>query len=38
MNNLLVKKLGKNLPEANNSKGFFKSMKNIGIKALIISI
>lgn len=32
MNNLLGKKLGKNLSEANNSKGFFKSVKNIGKK------
>jgi len=31
MNNQLSKKLGKNFPEANNSKGFFKSVKNLGI-------
>jgi len=31
MNYQLSKKLGKNIPEANNSKGFFKSTKNLGM-------
>ena len=35
MNNQLGKKIGKNFPEANNSKGFFKSIKNIGKKIIL---
>lgn len=32
MNNNLTKKANKNLKDANDSKGFFKSVKNIGTK------
>ncbi len=30
MNNQLTKRFGKSFHEANNSKGFFKSVKNLG--------